>query len=150
LPKGVIMSVSPLRVAERLGGASTLGQYVRTATELRNVVEAGLPVASLDAVTGHLGRDAAEATVLKYRVVPKTTLRRRTRLSFEESERTERLARMTALAEQVWEGEELAREFLTSPQPQLGNERPIDLARSELGAREVEALLMRLEYALPA
>ncbi|HEY0151127.1 MAG TPA: antitoxin Xre/MbcA/ParS toxin-binding domain-containing protein [Longimicrobium sp.] len=28
-------------------------------------------------------------------------------------------------------------------------ERPIDLARTDLGAREVEELLMRIEYALP-
>jgi uncharacterized protein (DUF2384 family) len=33
------------------------------------------------------------------------------------SERLERLARMTALAEKVWEDPKLAHEFLTSPQP---------------------------------
>ena len=40
-------------------------------------------------------------------------------------------------------------EFLLSAQPQLDGERPVDLARSDLGARQVEQLLMKLEYALP-
>ncbi|HEU4800648.1 MAG TPA: antitoxin Xre/MbcA/ParS toxin-binding domain-containing protein, partial [Gemmatimonadales bacterium] len=80
----------------------------------------------------------------------KTTLHRRERLTADESARLERLARMTALAEQVWEDEERAREFLVSAQPQLDGERPVDLARSDLGTREVEALLYRIEYALPA
>lgn len=66
------------------------------------------------------------------------------------SERLDRLARMTALAEEVWEDPELAHEFLTSPQPQLGGARPADLARSDLGARQVEELLHRTQHSLPA
>ncbi len=66
------------------------------------------------------------------------------------SERLERLARMTVLAEEVWEDAELAHEFLTSPQPQLGGARPTDLARTDLGTRQVEELLNRIEYSLPA
>jgi putative toxin-antitoxin system antitoxin component (TIGR02293 family) len=144
------MTVSAMEVAEMLGGARTLGRRVGTLTELRRAVEEGLPVESLDAVAGYLSANHIEATTLKYRIVPKTTLRRRTRLSPEESERTERLARLATLAGHVWEDPGLAREFLTSAQPQLGGERPIDLARTDLGAREVEELLMKIEYALPA
>ncbi|HSL82600.1 MAG TPA: MbcA/ParS/Xre antitoxin family protein [Thermoanaerobaculia bacterium] len=66
------------------------------------------------------------------------------------SERLERLARMTALAEEVWEDAELAHEFLTSPQPQLGGASPADLARSDLGTRQVEELLRRIEHSLLA
>jgi len=144
------MTIDVMRIAERLGGAGTIGRRVTTLAELRGAVDDGLPVATLDAISSHLAHDEAEATQLKYRVVPKSTLRRRTRLSPEESERTERLARLSALAERVWEDEELAREFMTSEQPQLEGARPIDKARSELGAREVEMLLMRIEHALPA
>ena len=61
----------------------------------------------------------------------------------------ERLARITVLAEQVWEDADLAREFLTSPQPQLGGKQPVELCRTERGAREVEDLLRRLEWSLP-
>lgn len=65
------------------------------------------------------------------------------------SERLKRLAPMTAQAEEVWGDAALAHEFLTSVQPQLGGERPMDLTYSDLGARQVERLLMKIEYALP-
>jgi len=145
------MTVSATSVARILGGESILGRRVRTLADLRRLVEAGLPVASLTQVVRRLARSESAAADLKYRLVPKATLhRRRLRLSTEESERLERLARITALAEWVWEDAELANEFLTSAQPQLGGERPVDLARSDLGARQVEELLLKLEYALPA
>jgi putative toxin-antitoxin system antitoxin component (TIGR02293 family) len=69
--------------------------------------------------------------------------------SSEERGRLERLARMTALAEQVWEDRALAHQFLNAAQPQLGGERPIILAQTEEGARQVERLLLKLEYSLP-
>lgn len=144
------MSVTPHDVARILGGEPVLGRRVRTLDDLRRAVEAGLPVASLSRVTEHVagGRDAA--TELKHGIVPRATLhRRKDRLSPEESERLERLARVTALAEEVWESPALAHEFLTSPQPQLGGLRPVDLTRTDLGARQVEELLLGLEYSLP-
>lgn len=136
-------------VARILGGERTLGRTVRTVRELRRTVESGLPVRALDAAVRYVAGGAAGAAELKYRIVPRSTLHRRRRLTLEESERLERLARVTALAEHVWENRTLAFEFLSSPQPQLGGERPLDLAHSDLGAREVEALLLGLEYALP-
>jgi putative toxin-antitoxin system antitoxin component (TIGR02293 family) len=144
------MPVEPYLVARLLGGERVLGRRVRTLDQLRRAVEAGLPVAALARVAEHVAGYAAAAE-LKYGIVPKATLhRRRTRLSPEESERLERLARVTAMAESVWEDRALAHEFLTSPQPQLGGARPVELARSDLGSRQVEQLLNGLEYALPA
>ncbi len=146
------MTVDTARVARILGGERTLGRRVRTLADLRRAVEAGLPVAALEKAVAHVAASPAAAAELKYRVVPKTTLYRRAaqRLTAEESERLERLARLTALAEQVWEDQVFAREFLTSTQPQLDGERPIDLLRSDLGTRQVEDLLLKLEYGLPA
>jgi uncharacterized protein (DUF2384 family) len=37
---------------------------------------------------------------------------------------------------------------LTHPQPGLGNVAPIEFAKTELGAREVENLLGRIEYSV--
>lgn len=145
------MTVSAAHVARILGGERTLGRRVRSLDDLRRLVEAGLPVAALAKVVAHVADAGAAAGQLRYRIVPKATLhRRRSVLTLEESERLERLARVTALAEDVWEDEALAHEFLREAQPQLGGERPLDLVRSELGARQVEELLMKLEYALPA
>lgn len=143
------MTIHAALVADMLGGERTLGRDIRTVTDLRLAVENGLPVSALDNVVRHVSLDDRSAAELKYRIIPKTTLRRRQRLDPEESQRLERLARMTALAEQVWENAGLAHEFLTSAQPQLEGERPVDLARSDLGTRQVETLLMKIEYALP-
>jgi putative toxin-antitoxin system antitoxin component (TIGR02293 family) len=141
--------VNAQSVARILGGDRMLGRRVRSVADLREAVESGLPVQSLDLVARHVTRSDTDAFRLMYRIVPKTTLHRRQRLNPEESQRLERLARMTALAEDVWEKDDLAHEFLTSAQPQLGGERPIDLARSDLGTRQVEDLLYKLEYSLP-
>jgi len=138
-------------VTRILGGERTLGRRIRTTDDLRSAVEEGLPVAALIRVVAHMAGSDIAAAGLKYRIVPKATLhRRRGRLNLEESERLERLARITALAEQVWEEEALAHEFLRSAQPQLGGHAPLDLVRTDLGARQVEELLMKLEYGLPA
>jgi len=144
------MSYAAHRVAERLVGEAYGGSPLQSLRDLRLAVERGLEVEALERLTDYLGRDAAEAARLRHAIVPRTTLRRRTRLTPEESERTERLARLVVLSEDAWEEREVAREFLLSAQPQLGGDRPVDLALTELGAREVEELLVRLEYALPA
>lgn len=144
------MPIKASAVAKIMGGERTLHRRVRTLDQLREVVEIGLPVEALDRTVEHLAGVGAEANELRYRIVPKTTLqRRRTHLTPEESERLERLARMTALAEDVWENDALAHEFLRSAQPQLGGARPVDLARTDLGTRQVEELLYALEYSLP-
>jgi putative toxin-antitoxin system antitoxin component (TIGR02293 family) len=144
------MTVDSAAVFEALGGRKVLRRTIRTTAELADAVESGLPKASLDVVVRRVVGEGPQATELKHRVVPKSTLaRRHIRLSLEESERLERLARLTVLAEDVWEDPDLAHEFMVSPQPQLSGERPVDLVRTELGAQRVEGLLWSLEYSLP-
>lgn len=145
------MTIDAPSVSRIMGGVRTLHRRVRNVAELREAVEAGLPLAALERTVEHVAGVGAEAAELRASIVPKTTLqRRRERLNPEESQRLERLARMIALAESVWEDDALAHEFLTSKQPQLGGERPVDLSRNDLGTRQVEMLLMKLEYSLPA
>jgi putative toxin-antitoxin system antitoxin component (TIGR02293 family) len=144
-----LMTIDAAHVARILGGAKALGRTVHSLHDLRVTVERGLSVESLDCVARHVASTDRNVLEIKYRIVPKTTLARRTRLTPEESERVERLARVMALAEQVWEDGAHAHEFLHSEQPQLGGARPIDLAHTDLGAREVEDLLMKMEYSLP-
>jgi len=142
--------INPPQIARILGGPRTLKRTVSSIEDLREVVEAGLPVASLRRVVRRVAGVGVDESELTHRLVPRTTLQRRKgKLSPRESEHVERLARMTALAEHVWEDADLAHEFLTSPQPQLGGRRPVELASSDLGTRQVESLLMKLEYSLP-
>lgn len=85
--------------------------------------------------------------------IPSRTLARRKetgRLEPDESDRLLRLARITGLTLQLFEGElEPALTWLKSPLPGLGGAVPIRLAGTEVGAREVEHLLGRLEHGIP-
>lgn len=133
-----------------LGGTRTLRAEVRTVADLNRAVIRGLPLRSLTLVSSRYRPPVRER--LERMVVPRTTRARREQtgvLSSEESERLERVARLTALAEHVWEDAEAAHAFLTNPHPLLDGETPIDLAASDLGARRVEDLLWKLEYSLP-
>lgn len=75
---------------------------------------------------------------------------RRERLKPAEGDKVERLARLMAMAEAVWEDREDARSFMNEEHPRFEGRTPIEMADTELGARRVEDLLMKLEYGLPA
>ena len=80
------------------------------------------------------------------------TLKRREssgRLTAEESDRLFRLARLFERAVDVFEDEASARQWLQSEQHALGGQKPIQIARCEPGAREVERLLGRVEHGIP-
>ncbi len=72
------------------------------------------------------------------------------RLSVAASEKAERLARITALAVEALGDAEQARRWLTEPHPMTGAKTPIELAATDPGARQVEQLLLNIEYDLPA
>ena len=79
----------------------------------------------------------------------RATLHRRKlqrRLDQTESERVVRYQRLLQKAADVFGGADEAREWLTHPQRGLGNAVPLEFAKSEIGAREVENLLGRIEY----
>lgn len=68
------------------------------------------------------------------------------RLSPVESDRIYRFARIIALAEDVFENKEEALEWLKNPQHGLGGLVPFDMLQTDAGAREVEELLVRIDY----
>ena len=143
------MSIDPTRVADILGGEEVLYERVRSSADLQRVVAEGLPVRALDETVQYVTGNRRAARMLRDRLVPRATRARRTRLRLAESERVERLARLMALAEHVWENRDDAREFLGSRHPMLDGKSPLEMAETELGARRVERLLMNLEYGLP-
>src|SRR6478672_5718202 len=79
----------------------------------------------------------------------RATLHRRKaqgKIARNESEKLVRYQRLFKKAEAVFGNSNAAREWLIHRQPGLGNVKPVDFAKTELGAREVEALLGRIEY----
>jgi putative toxin-antitoxin system antitoxin component (TIGR02293 family) len=81
--------------------------------------------------------------------ISRATLNRRMaegRLEPGESDRLVRFAKLMGKAIEVFDTTENARRWLTSPQIGLGGALPLDYAETEVGAREVEDLLGRIEY----
>ena len=139
--------VEPARIAQVLG----LGRGVKSVAQLEGRVGAGLPKASLGAVVRHVYGNSPQAVALMHQVIPAATFHRRgEELKPQESERVERLARVIATAEQVWDSEDDARAFLSTGHAMLGGKRPIEVALTELGARRVETLLWSLFHGVAA
>jgi putative toxin-antitoxin system antitoxin component (TIGR02293 family) len=138
-------------IGEVLGGVRILGRSVTSLLELNDAVERGLPKSTLRNVARRVFPDTAEQRTMMQRIVPEATYkRRRERLSPAESARTERLARVVAMAEDVWQDRDQARRFLTTPHPEMGGKTPLDAALTELGARQAEEVMARILYGLPA
>ena len=138
-------------IGEILGGNRILGSSVTSLLELNDAVERGLPKATLRNVARRVFSDAAEQRAMMFRIVPEATYKRRLeRLSHAESERTERMARVVAMAEDVWQDREQTKRFLTTPHPEIGGRSPLDAALTEVGARQAEEVMTRILYGLPA
>lgn len=142
--------IRPQNIANVMGGTAILGRRIRSISDLERTITLGLPKRALRLTAERVSTSAGDARRVMFHVVPEATLKRRTRLSAAESERTERLARVIAAAEYVWNDREDAREWLKKPHPELGKRTPLDSAMTELGARRVEDLLDRLFYGIPA
>lgn len=136
------------KMSTLMGGAILL--KITSIGELAEKVSEGLPKTALRNTVRHIFDTPAEANDLMYRIVPEATYKRRTRLTATESERTERLARVIAAAEVVWDDRAAAKNWLLTPHPELNGKKPLDAALSELGARQVEELLDRIYYGIPA
>jgi putative toxin-antitoxin system antitoxin component (TIGR02293 family) len=118
-----------------------------TSASLIEVIHAGLPVKELKDLQASLGVPLERLAPLLG--ISKATLHRRKaggRLGLAESERVVRFARLMGKAIEVLESEESARQWLAAPQFGLGGAVPLDYAETEVGAREVEDLLGRIEY----
>jgi putative toxin-antitoxin system antitoxin component (TIGR02293 family) len=143
------MVVDVRRVADILGGSRVLHRRITNITDLEQAVIDGLPIRSLDETAEYVSASTRDVSALKDRLVPRATRSRRERLKPAEGEKVERLARLMALAEAVWENRDDARAFMNEEHPRFEGRTPIELADTELGARRVEDLLMKLEYSLP-
>lgn len=116
-------------------------------TRLVEMLRAGLPVRELDDLQASLAVPMEKLVPMLG--ISKATLHRRKasgRLDPAESDRVVRFARLMGKAVAVMESEENAREWLTSAQFGLGGAVPLEYAETEVGAREVENLLGRIEY----
>ena len=127
-------------------GAS-IGIKPQNATQLIAKIKKGLPLKTFEQLCRNLALPEKElCRILK---IPQSTLARRKKsgqLSFEESERVFRIARLYDKAAEVFKQARLGRKWLKEPAWALGDVAPLEYADTELGAKEVEELLGRIEH----
>lgn len=137
-------------VGRMLGGRKLLGREVTSASDLVEVIEEGLPYASLDAIAKKVGLTTLHETS-EALGVPERTLQRRAdkgKLDPHESERIVRLARLAQRAEEVLEDMGKGYRWLRTPNQALGGKKPIELIHTDIGTDMVEEVLTRIEYGM--
>jgi putative toxin-antitoxin system antitoxin component (TIGR02293 family) len=134
------------RLPDYLDGVGQLGSE----QELARRVEGGLPSEAIETLR-RAGLTAAEIAAL---VLPPRTLAHRRahggRLSVEESGRAVRLGRILALAESVWGDRAEALAWLRKPTRRFEGRPPLELVRTEPGARAVEEMLYQVDDGIAA
>jgi putative toxin-antitoxin system antitoxin component (TIGR02293 family) len=128
-----------------------LGLKAREAGSLHSRVEEGLSYAALERLQRVLDMPTSRLSEV-LRIPARTLARRRSakRLQPDESDRLVRLARLVGLTLRLFEGDVAeARRWLGTRQRSLGDRAPLEFASSEVGMREVENLIGRLEQGIP-
>lgn len=126
----------------------SLGLDLSDSIQVHKAILTGLPFSVLTRFEKATGLSRPQ--LAKLLAVGERTLDRRQKekkLHAEESERLCRLANLYRLAIELFNGNtEAAGRWLQTPRPALGGEVPLDLARTEVGARRVETLIGQLEH----
>lgn len=135
-------------VIDVLGGPRVFkGRTLPSPTELRMRVRTGLPYQSLESIRERLGLSLPEAAILLH--IPLRTLARRRhdrKLDAGESDRLYRLARIAAHAVAALGTEANVAAWLRRPNRALNGEAPLAFLDTDLGARQIEDVLGRLEH----
>jgi putative toxin-antitoxin system antitoxin component (TIGR02293 family) len=144
------------RAAAILGGEKELGQKIKNPIDFDALIRKGMPLRAMyhvkkefnlsDEVLARIIGASLRTVARRRRVAKASHVHVRERLSPVQSDRLYRFARIIALAEDVFESIEDALEWLNSKQHGLGGAVPFDMLQTDAGAREVEALLIRIDY----
>jgi putative toxin-antitoxin system antitoxin component (TIGR02293 family) len=135
------------RSGKQSGYVALLGMQPAEPPEILRRVEAGLSFEAFEELQKNARFTAAELSGLVG--IRRRTLQRRReegRLDPDESDRLLRVTRLFSRAIELFEGDaDAARDWFAAPARGLGDEKPMAMARTEIGSREVEALIDRLE-----
>src|SRR5205809_6766062 len=118
-------------------------------TELIRKIQKGLRFSELETLQNSI--DLPFERLAAKLAISRSTLQRRKaagRLSRDESDKVRRRSRLLEHATNVFGDIERARAWLKFPQRGLGGAIPLDYAETEVGAREVDNLLGRIEYSV--
>ena len=139
---------APTRVTDLLGGRKVLGP-ISESQDFVDAVRNGLPFASLEALTHSLAQDVGDVGAV-VGIPPRTLARRKHQrlLSPVESDRLYRVAYIAHVAAAALGGLEPSRLWLARPNRALGGVTPLSLLDTDIGCRQVEDVLTRLNFGL--
>lgn len=140
---------NPCNTASILGGLAVLKVEVNRDYDLEKLVARGLPYQTVDKL---VERIYPQDKTKRQQIIPSSTYYRRRKagyLTAEESSKVERIARVYVMMLEIWDGEEdSARCFMQTKHHLLDNRSPFEASLSELGARQVEDILRRIEFGI--
>jgi putative toxin-antitoxin system antitoxin component (TIGR02293 family) len=122
-----------------------IGVTPKSEFDLARIVEDGLPIDSLSLLK-EKGLTFSEVSQMV--ISPRTLKHRKARgehLSHEETDRMVRVARIVALAENVFGNLDKALLWLRSPDDRIGDRNPLSMLHTESGGRLVENMLWQLD-----
>jgi putative toxin-antitoxin system antitoxin component (TIGR02293 family) len=134
-------------IVEALGGSEMDRRRVDSPEDLKDWIRDGLPFSSLEKVMERFGINREEISSA-LDLPPRTLARRKQerRLRRDESDRLFRLVRVASQASEVLGGEGKAGRWLHTPNRALGGKPPLELLDTDLGSRQVEEVLGRIEH----
>jgi putative toxin-antitoxin system antitoxin component (TIGR02293 family) len=139
--------ISAAAVAQVLGG---LGRRKASITDLvlADAVRDGLPVSALDRL---IADGVVSEQEMEVHFIPRRTIyarRQKGTLSREQSDLVVRLARIQAMADEVFGDRQKVHRWLRKPNGALGSQVPLALLDTEEGGRVVEAVLGRIAHGI--
>jgi putative toxin-antitoxin system antitoxin component (TIGR02293 family) len=146
---GKARSVVRERASHKYGSSTLLSAKHVGPSEMIGRLSKGLPFSELEHLRSEI--DEPLESLARRLSISRSTLQRRRverRLSPQESDRVMRFWRLFRQAADLFRDIDRARVWLKHPQYGLGGAIPLDYASTEVGAREVEDLLGRIEYSV--
>jgi putative toxin-antitoxin system antitoxin component (TIGR02293 family) len=131
------------RIQRKLGAKN-----LHSDQDIARLVEQRLPLSSVESLTS---TGLSDDEIYRYVVPRRTLVHRRSKrepLTHEESDRAVRMARITSLAEEIFGQDAKAARWLRKPKDRFEGRTPMELLRTEAGARLVEEMLLQLDYGI--
>jgi putative toxin-antitoxin system antitoxin component (TIGR02293 family) len=141
-----IPTAVPALFSTHAPGARVLGLKVTSEADLARLVHRGIPLRALI----YVKRGGFSDQEIGRFIIPERTRRhrkaKRQPLTVEESDRVVRLTRMQALTEDGFGDVEKANRWLRENLAILDGRAPLEVARTESGARVVEQILAKVDW----
>jgi putative toxin-antitoxin system antitoxin component (TIGR02293 family) len=137
-------------IVEVLGGLKTFAHPIQKSDDLVAQVRAGIPAATVTMLADSLSIKR-DQVARRLNIPPRTLSRRlatKSRLTHDESDRTLRMAKVVALANEVLGAEDKTSRWMVAPNRALGGKIPFDQLDTELGVQSVEQILYAIAYGM--